>query len=402
MFLIEKKIKTIFLAALFFFFLPLFSLAQEENLPAIYLFYSKTCPHCAKEIEFLKSWKEQESGLKIIAYEVSQNQANSNLAVKVMEKLGGVASGVPLTVVGDKYIIGFHEAETTGNKIKSLVFDSMNRDDYRDIVAEILQGTEEIVIKPTEDGGNHGEEKISLPVFGEINPGDYSLFSLAFIIGGLDGFNPCASWALLFIIMLLIGMKDRFRMWVLGLSFLFASALTYFAFMTLWLNVMLLIGYSFIVRFVIGGTAFISGGVYLKKWKNDGKGEVCIIAKEEGKRKIITESLKEAVRSKNFWVAILGVIALGVLVNIFELFCSLGLPAVFTGYLASIKLSFWQYYFYLFVYIFAYMLDDMIIFAIAMKTLKISNITTKYSRYLYLIGGIALLVIGGWMLYGLF
>lgn len=391
------------LAVSFFCFLPATQAEEAEKLPTIYLFYSKTCPHCEKEIEFLKSWKGEEPEMKMMAYEVTEKRENAELAIKVVEKLGGQATGVPITVVGDKYIVGFYSAETTGRKIKSMVEECQARgDECRDAVSEVLNGKETETTSNLSGKEGVEREKISLPVLGEINPGEYSLFSLSFLIGLLDGFNPCASWALLFIIMLLIGMKDRFRMWTLGVSFLAASALTYFVFMAFWLNVMVLIGYSFIIRIIIGGTALFSGGSYLKKWKDDGKGDVCLITKEEGRKKLITESLKEAVGSKNFWTAFLGVAALGVLVNIFELFCSLGLPAVFTGYLASSGISYWQYYFYLLIYILAYMLDDIIIFAIAMKTMKISGITTKYAGYLYLIGGIALLFIGGWMVYGLF
>ena len=40
------------------------------------------------------------------------------------------------------------------------------------------------------------------------------------------------------------------------------------------------------------------------------------------------------------------------------------------------------------------MLDDIIVFAIAMFTLKVTGISTKYSKYSYIIGGIVMLIIG--------
>ena len=45
------------------------------------------------------------------------------------------------------------------------------------------------------------------------------------------------------------------------------------------------------------------------------------------------------------------------------------------------------------IYIF-FMLDDLIIFLIAMFTLKVTGISTKYARYSSLIGGIIMLIIG--------
>ena len=77
-----------------------------------------------------------------------------------------------------------------------------------------------------------------------------------------------------------------------------------------------------------------------------------------------------------------------------EFVCSAGLPAVYTQVLAFNKLPNWQYYSYLVLYIFFFMIDDLFIFFVAMTTLKLVGIQTKYSRYSRLLGGIIMSIIG--------
>lgn len=82
------------------------------------------------------------------------------------------------------------------------------------------------------------------------------------------------------------------------------------------------------------------------------------------------------------------------MVNLVELVCSAGLPAIYTQVLALSKLANWQYYLYIFIYVFFFMIDDLIVFSIAMLTLENTGITTKYSKYSRIIGGLIMILIG--------
>jgi cytochrome c biogenesis protein CcdA len=46
------------------------------------------------------------------------------------------------------------------------------------------------------------------------------------------------------------------------------------------------------------------------------------------------------------------------------------------------------------LYILIFMLDDLIVFFLAMATLQVTGITSKYSRISHLVGGILMLIIG--------
>ena len=218
-----------------------------------------------------------------------------------------------------------------------------------------------------------------------------SLPVLTVIIDIIDGFNPCAMWALLIIITILTGMKDRKKMWIYGLAFIFTSAAVYFIFMAAWLNLFMFIGHILWVRTAIGLLAIGIGGYYLYDWHRNRTG--CAVS-GEGTRKAMFTRLRNVVKQQNIWLGVGGIMLLAASVNIVELACSAGLPVLYTGILSSSGIAPWQYYAYMLLYILFFMLDDLVVFAIAMKTLKVVGIESKYTRMTRLIGGIVMCIIG--------
>jgi hypothetical protein len=121
----------------------------------------------------------------------------------------------------------------------------------------------------------------------------------------------------------------------------------------------------------------------------------------------VFENIRKIIGEKNFWLSLFGIIFLAFAVNLVELVCSAGLPAVYTQILAMSKLSVWQYYAYLLFYIMIFILDDLLVFILAMATLQIKAISSRYTRYSALIGGIIMLIVGfllifkpGWLMFG--
>ena len=58
-----------------------------------------------------------------------------------------------------------------------------------------------------------------------------------------------------------------------------------------------------------------------------------------------------------------------------------------------------EYFLYILIYILLFLLDDIIIYVVAMTTLEITGISTKYTKYSHLIGGIIMLLIGILMIF---
>lgn len=376
--------------ALFTLLFPTSAQALEEV--TLHLFYGDGCPHCAKEKEFLKTIEDQYPNLTIKMYEVWKDTNNADLLTKVKEELEADSPYVPYTVIGEIGITGYNE------NIQSQIIhfiEKYSNTKHQDIVTLIQEGKPIVKEDNKEESREESEEQgetFELPVFGKISPKEVSLPLLAVVIGAVDGFNPCAMWVLLFLISMLIGMKDKRKMWILGLTFLFASAFVYFLFMVSWLKVALSITSIIWIRNIIALVAIGAGSWNLFQfYKHQDSG--CTIVKEEKRKKVFTK-IRKITEEKKFYLALLGIVALAVSVNLVELACSAGLPLLFTQILAYNDLETWKYFALIILYIIFFLLDDIIVFIVAMKTLEVSGISTKYTKFSHLIGGAILVIIG--------
>jgi glutaredoxin len=388
---INKKI-------IFIFLFIFFSLTQIVNAGDFqvnaYFFYGDSCPHCAKERIYLESVAYKYTNLKIYDFEIYHNSDNIKILKEVAQTITADISGVPFLVIGDEYFSGYSEG-ITSKKIEDQILKCSNS--YcPDSLAKIIGLN--IVIKPidintesTSTESFNKENLISVPFLGSIDINNFSLPVLTIVMGILDGFNPCAMWTLLFLISLLLGMKDRKRMWILGSAFIIASASVYFIFMSAWLNLILFLGFIVWVRVIIGILALLGGSYSLKEGFSENSG--CKVTNNE-KRQRVFEKMKSLINQNSFLISLGGIIVLAFLVNLVELICSAGLPAIYTQVLALNELSTWQYYLYILIYILFFMVDDLFVFFVAMITLEMTGITTRYAKYSRLIGGIIMLMIG--------
>lgn len=370
--------------------------AQDEpNQVNLHLFYGDGCPHCANQKDFLKKINPDYPNLKVYLYEVYYNKDNLKLMQLLADKLKVSAGGVPFTVIGDRATVGFDKVELENN----IKYFSINS--HQDMVEQIKKDVDKTKDKQKkeEDKDKDAQKKeadpkiVDLPLIGRVDVMKYSLPALTVILGLIDGFNPCAMWALLFLISLLIGIGDRKRMWLLGSIFILVSGLVYFLFMAAWLNVILLLGFIIWVRLAIGLLAVGGGGYNIYSFFKHRKETGCQIT-ASSKRQAVFDKMRQLSKSNKLYVAIGGIILLAFSVNLVELICSAGLPAIYTQVLTLSNLETWQYYGYILLYILFFMLDDLIVFSVAMFTLKITGLSTKYGKLSKIIGGILMLIIG--------
>ena len=370
--------------------------AEEKNLVNIYLFHSNTCPHCKEEIKVLDELQKEYSNIKIYKYEISDRN-NLILLDEIADIYDINVNGVPFTVIGDKYYIGFSHDFGKATFISAIEYYSDNG--YTDRVGEHIgniplpsyeEKEEQIDIDDyTEERTNY---KISI-LGHQISLKNLTLPVIASLIGLVDGFNPCAMWVLLFLISVLIGMKDRKRMWILGLTFLLTSALIYLVFMLAWLNAAKLLLTINWLRLIIGLIAIIGAIINLRSYIRHRKDNGCDVI-DDKKRSKIFDKIKKFTHEKNFILAIIGAMALAISVNIIELACSAGLPVMFVEILSMNNLTIIEYIIYIALYMFFFLLDDLVVFFIAMRTMELTGFSTKYGKVSKLVGGLLLLAIG--------
>lgn len=389
--------------------------ARAAEQVQVYLFWAAGCPHCDREIEFLKGVEAGDPRVRVHYLEVSRDAGSRQAFKAVAEQLALEELSVPLTLVGNVPMAGYLTDDSSGVELRRRI-DYCLASGCPDIVAPILRGLAAgsgLAVAPEAEmpapdrraAPRAMPQTIPVPLFGEVRTADLSLPVLTLVLGALDGFNPCAMWVLVFLIGLLVGMQDRARMWVLGTAFIMGSAAVYFLFMAAWLNFLLFIGSVVWVRAAVALVALGGGYYYLREYFRNPEA-VCKVTAPEARKRVF-ESLRRLALESRFWVALAGIMALAFAVNLVELLCSAGIPAVYTQVLALSQLPQWQYYAYLALYILVFMLDDLFVFVVAMKTLQITGMTTRYSRFSHLAGGIVLFAIGallllrpGWLMFG--
>lgn len=337
----------------------------EDDVINIYFFYGDGCPHCAKEEKFFEEELEKKyKNIKIYYFEVWKNDENSQMLSKVKDVFKVSNSNVPFTVIGKKYLTGYSDG--TKEKIYDII------DEY--------------------SGKDVNESVYSLPIVGKVDVKAFSLPLISVILGFIDGFNPCAMWVLLFLINVLIGYKDKKRMLVLGTIFLLTSGIVYFLSMlgiTMVLDITTVVWIRNIIAIVAVILGILNIQTYLKTRKENG----CHVVKNK-KRKVLFRKIKDYTSKKNLFFAIMGIIILAISVNLVELACSLGFPAIYSEILAVNRVVGARRVIYLILYDIFYMLDDMIIFYLAVFTLNVKAISNKYTKYSNLIGGIIIFLIG--------
>lgn len=359
------------------------------------IFWEPGCPFCNRAKSFLDGRLETKQWLSINAIDVTASAKNEKTFVRVNEYFHIQRPGVPLIVVGGRPFLGFDSPEGVGAAVLNAA--RICRRGGCPTLAALLA-------RPNTGGVNNGSTRlapmrntVSLPIVGTISLTTISLPMLTVLLAAVDGFNPCAMWVLIFLVGLLVGMQDRLRMWLLGGAFLLTSGLVYFVFLAAWLNIFLLIGALFWVRLIVGLVALASGGYYLHAFATDAAAE-CRVTNQTQRQRIM-DSLRASITERRFLAAVAGIVVLAAAVNLIELLCSAGIPAVFTDVLAMNALPTWQYYAYLILYVAVFMLDDAIIFAVAMLTLQATSMTNRYLRVSHLLGGVGMVAIGGLLIF---
>ncbi len=188
--------KVIFLFSILFLFFMGAGFAYADSQPvAIDFFYSPTCPHCAREENFLKGLEKTNPGIQISRFSISESDNIAVLEKKYKEYevpvdyRGMVPASFIESAAGKKYYVGFDE--NVEKNIKNCIAEFSTGDNCQtgDGVASIGSST-------------HANLKgdVNIPFIGNVNAGKYSLPILAVVLGALDGFNVCSLTSLVLIL----------------------------------------------------------------------------------------------------------------------------------------------------------------------------------------------------------
>ncbi len=236
------------------------------------------------------------------------------------------------------------------------------------------------------------QNAVDVPLFGRLSAKKLGMPLFTILIGLVDGFNPCAMWVLLFLLSVLVNLRDRWKILAVAGTFVVISGVAYFAFMAAWLNVLLLVGFLRPVQIALSILAIVVGLIHVKDFFAFKQG-ISLSIPESAKPGIYSR-VRRIVLAEHLMAAISGAMVLAVLVNIIELLCTAGLPALYSQVLSLQNYPPWKNYAYLGLYILAYMFDDSLMVGVVVVTLGRKKLQETEGRWLKLISGLVILLLG--------
>ncbi len=375
--MIKKLVLSLCLAGLLFS-IGQVVLAQEDF--ELTFFYKQGCNYCSAEKEFLDDLAEEYPMIKINRFNIASSE-NVALLKKLLEQYEVPKQKwglVPATFTETRYFIGFDQeiAQQIGS-----------------CVEECLAG---------QNGGEGEDDKIRLPFIGEIEPAKYSLPALAIVLGFFDGFNICSLGALVLILGLVLALKERKKMLVLGSTFILTTALVYGLLIVLWYQLFsLLTPYLRIMEVVIGLLGIVGAFYFLRQFIRFKKyGPTCQEADKGIVSKLSTKLKNVLEGGGSILVLLLAVLLFALLITLVEFPCSAVIPVLFAGILSQASLSPLIYLVYIALFLLFYLIDEIIVFLIALKTMNIKLASPKFNTWLALIEAIVLFFFAAYYLFG--
>jgi len=342
--------------------------AGELACPAMDVYVRDGCPHCADAKPYLDALQDRYPELTIRYHEVSSDPQARQELLNLSRQHGVDRPGVPSFLICDSFYAGFSEAAGSGDWIERQLTDP----------ASAPQGYQ--IATPF---GVFTLDQLGLPVF-------------TIVLGLIDGFNPCAMWVLLFLLSILVNIRDRRRIVLIAGTFVFVSGLVYFVFMAAWLNLFLIIGFARWLQIIIAILAISIGLIHLKDFFAFGKGISLSIS--DSVKPTLYARVRNVLHAQSLWAALAGVTVVAVMVNMVELLCTAGLPALYTQLLSLQPMPTVSYYGYLLLYNLAYIFDDALMVAFTVFTLSKLKLQERQGRWLKLISGLVIFTLGVLML----
>ena len=392
-----------------------FAQTPEPQLPvAVYLFFGEGCPHCAKAKPFMESLAEKYPQLNLRSFEVYYNEENQKFFVEIAEKFGLEQMYVPTLFIGGKYMVGYS-------------------DDYRaDIEAEVVYclqngcvdpaeglqvpGSSGIVINTTTPAATSTvptttppeveatqppvetpepiKEKfeIKLPIIGSVNLDSKSITLSTILIAFLDGFNPCSLWVLSMLLALTLHTGSRKKILVVGLVFITVTAAIYALFIAGLFSILKVASFMGWVRVVVALIAMFFAAVNIKDyfWYKEG---ISLTIADEKKPGIYRRMQAVMDASHSWWGLVGATVVLAAGVSLVEFSCTAGFPVLWTNLLTAQNVSMAAFAGLLLMYMLIYQLDELLIFFVAVTTLRASRLEEKHGRILKLVSGIFMLTL---------
>jgi hypothetical protein len=368
--------------------------ADGTPVVRLYYFYSPTCPHCQAAAPFIDELKVRWPWLEVQKYAVKDDRKNARFYYETALSLGTQALSVPGFIFCRQVLIGYDTAETTGAEIAAAL-ESCHEQRLAGggpPAPGAAPGGGPAADPGTPPATEQGGTSVRVPFVGTVDAKALSLPVLTLVLAGMDAFNPCAFFVLLFLLSLLVHARSRTRMAIVGGTFVLFSGLVYFVFMAAWLNVFLIAGELRAITVIAGLVALAVAALNIKDyfWFKAGPSLSIPDAAKPG----LFKRMRDIVNTGNLGPMLASTVLLAIVANSYELLCTAGFPMVYTRVLTLAKLETWQYYAWLAAYNVIYVIPLLVIVIVFVRTMGARKLSEHEGRILKLVSGFMMLGFG--------
>lgn len=391
---------------LFFVISMVGTLSSAVDKVKIEYFGRKDCKNCANLEKFLTELSNKRKDFEYIEYKIDENGENKKFFDEVTTKLK-LVKGTPIIYLNGHIIQGFNTPDTTGKEIVKLIDEGKKANSVLTLEEYVKNGKYENI--SSNGSVCEGDEVCEIPgltkdasrqvivnipfINKSVDLTDYSLPLMSLILGTVDGFNPCAMWVLVLFLTALIAMGSKTKMFRVAGLFILAEAVMYYLILNAWLYTWDFVGLDKWVTPIVGIVGIIGGIFFVRNYLKKGDELSCEVT-DFKKRAKISNQIREIANKPFTLLTALGIIGLALSVNVIEFACSVGIPQTYTKILQINNISFWNRQIYTFIYIIGYMIDDIMVFGLALLSVNKLQLTTKYSKWVNLFGGILMIILG--------
>ena len=369
-------------------------------------FGRKDCKNCANLEKFLKELSAKRDDFEYVEHKIDKSREEKAFFDETTSKLK-LVKGTPIIYIDGHIIQGFNTADTTGKEIESLINSAKAKDKILTLKEYLESGqagnvssngavcTGDTVCEvPGLTKGAENQVLVNIPIINKtVDLTNYSLFTMSLILGTIDGFNPCAMWVLVLFLTALIAVGNKIKMFRVAGLFIFAEAAMYFFILNAWIYAWDFVGLDKWVTPLVGIIGIAGGIFFIRNYLKKGDTLECEVTDFEQRAKI-SKKIKDIANKPFTLLTALATIGLALSVNVIEFACSVGIPQTYTKILQINEVPFWTRQFYTFIYIIGYMIDDIIVFGFALMSVNKLQLTTKYSKWVNLFGGILMIILG--------
>ena len=379
--------------------------SQSKKVKIEY-FGRKDCKNCANLEKFLKELSAKRDDFEYVEHKIDESKEEKVFFDETTSKLK-LVKGTPIIYIDGHIIQGFNTADTTGKEIENLINSGKTKDKILTLKEYVESGqtgnvssngavcTGDTVCEvPGLTKGAENQVLVNIPIINKtVDLTNYSLFTMSLILGTIDGFNPCAMWVLVLFLTALIAVGNKIKMFRVAGLFIFAEAAMYFFILNAWIYAWDFVGLDKWVTPLVGIIGIAGGIFFIRNYLKKGDTLECEVTDFEQRAKI-SKKIKDIANKPFTLLTALAIIGLALSVNVIEFACSVGIPQTYTKILQINEVPFWTRQFYTFIYIIGYMVDDIIVFGFALMSINKLQLTTKYSKWVNLFGGILMIILG--------